>query len=153
MKIRTNFVSNSSSSSFICDVCGEKVEGFDLSLCNAEMYRCIYGHTFCVSEAITNVADDYMDDGGYGIPSLYCPICNFKEVSHRDIAVYLERTNNISREAIFAEVKAINKRRKVLRDQEYVELVCMKIGTDTQKILLELKEKFQDYTEFIRSIK
>ena len=32
MKIRAGFVSNSSSSSFICDVCGDEVSGVDISL-------------------------------------------------------------------------------------------------------------------------
>jgi hypothetical protein len=40
MKIRTGFVSNSSSSSFTCDVCGENVSGMDMGLKSAEMYSC-----------------------------------------------------------------------------------------------------------------
>jgi len=37
MKIRQGFVSNSSSSSFTCDVCGEEVSGYDVCLSEAEM--------------------------------------------------------------------------------------------------------------------
>ncbi len=47
MKIRQGFVSNSSSSSFACDVCGETVEGWDACLSEAEMSECINGHIFC----------------------------------------------------------------------------------------------------------
>jgi hypothetical protein len=47
MKIRTGFVSNSSSSSFICNVCGENVSGYDMMLSEAEMYECGNGHIFC----------------------------------------------------------------------------------------------------------
>ena len=46
MKIRKGFVSNSSSSSFICDVSGEEVIGRDIGLEDAEMFVCINGHTF-----------------------------------------------------------------------------------------------------------
>lgn len=51
MKIRNGFVSNSSSSSFTCDVCGETYSGWDACLSEAEMYECENGHTFCESEA------------------------------------------------------------------------------------------------------
>lgn len=47
MKIRTGFVSNSSSSSFTCDVCGITESGMDASLYDFEMSQCVRGHTFC----------------------------------------------------------------------------------------------------------
>lgn len=47
MKIRNGFVSNSSSSSFICDVCGNSECGYDISLEDCQMYECVHGHTFC----------------------------------------------------------------------------------------------------------
>ena len=40
MKIRTSFVSNSSSSSFMCKVCGEMESGWDLTLTQAHMSEC-----------------------------------------------------------------------------------------------------------------
>jgi len=46
MKIRNGFVSNSSSSSFTCDVCGENVSGMDMSPGDAEMYSC-GKHNWC----------------------------------------------------------------------------------------------------------
>jgi len=52
MKIRTGFVSNSSSSSFVCELCGRKETGMDLCLSEAEMFECINGHTICVEEMI-----------------------------------------------------------------------------------------------------
>jgi hypothetical protein len=47
MKIRAGFVSNSSSSSFTCDICGEDVSGWDLSISDSGMCQCQNGHTFC----------------------------------------------------------------------------------------------------------
>jgi hypothetical protein len=46
MKIRTGFVSNSSSSSFICDVSGKTYIGYDCGLEDAEMFECKEGHYF-----------------------------------------------------------------------------------------------------------
>lgn len=46
MKIRNGFVSNSSSSSFICNFCGEAEGGYDFTLRDADMAECVHGHVF-----------------------------------------------------------------------------------------------------------
>ena len=53
MKIRTGFVSNSSSSSFICEICNRTEIGWDgNSLSDFDMVRCVNEHTFCTSHMI-----------------------------------------------------------------------------------------------------
>lgn len=47
MKIRKGFVSNSSSSSFTCEVCGENCSGWDMGLEDVEMHECGNGHLIC----------------------------------------------------------------------------------------------------------
>jgi len=54
MKIRNGFVSNSSSSSFVCNVCGSECSGWDMNLNEAEMMVCENGHIFCDTHAILN---------------------------------------------------------------------------------------------------
>lgn len=56
MKIRRGFVSNSSSSSFVCDVCGGEYSGMNASLEDAEMVQCKNGHIVCIDHLIF---DDY----------------------------------------------------------------------------------------------
>jgi hypothetical protein len=51
MKIRNGFVSNSSSSSFICDVCGDVESGMDMSASDFDMVECVNGHCFCNDHA------------------------------------------------------------------------------------------------------
>ena len=54
MKIRNGFVSNSSTSSFICDFCGAIVSERDLSMQDAGMMACENGHVFCEEESNFN---------------------------------------------------------------------------------------------------
>ena len=78
MKIRKGFVTNSSSSSYICEICEEVVSGYDMGLEEAGMVECEAGHTFCVShidEAFnrhTNYAD-MCHESGYDILDYVTP--------------------------------------------------------------------------------
>lgn len=81
MKIRTGFVSNSSSSSFICDITGEIAEGYDAGLTDVEMVMCEHGHTFHYDgfpEVEEWVSSDDNNEGNYEMPATICPICNGK---------------------------------------------------------------------------
>ena len=50
MKVRVGYVSNSSSSSFVCDVCGRVESGYDCSPSDFEMHELECGHTVCSHE-------------------------------------------------------------------------------------------------------
>ena len=52
MKFRKDFVTNSSSSSYVCEICGRSESGWDLGLSECEMMQCVNGHTFCCDEAL-----------------------------------------------------------------------------------------------------
>lgn len=88
MKIRNGFVSNSSSSSFICDVCGENVSGYDIGLDDADMYECEKGHVFCENHVVF-LDDELGELDRYEIPSKYCPICQLQHITESDMKNYL----------------------------------------------------------------
>lgn len=60
MKFRTSFVTNSSSSSYVCEICGRSESGYDLSLSKCDMYECVNGHVFCCDEALEKPTKEEM---------------------------------------------------------------------------------------------
>ena len=56
MKTRKGWVANSSTSCFICDVCGTMEGGMDMDLSDFDMSECENGHTVCDSHKLESVA-------------------------------------------------------------------------------------------------
>ncbi len=105
MKIRQGFVSNSSSSSFTCVVCGQTYSGWDACLDDAEMYRCLNGHEFCEGHAMDAPELDEDVDTRYEFPIEHCPICQFRYVTDDDLARYLLRKAGLMRGDIALKIK------------------------------------------------
>lgn len=104
MKIRYGFVSNSSSSSFICDVCGNNVSGMDLCLDEAGMLECVQGHVFCKDHKLNGEVDEDIDV--YSVPIELCPICQFKNLAESDGYSYLKTKFSLTDQQILDEIKS-----------------------------------------------
>lgn len=117
MKYRKDFVTNSSSSSFICDVCGETQCGYDLSLEDAQMVECINGHTFCESHLVKEI-DFYGEDEDirYNVPIDACPICQFQAVHIPDAYKYLMKKLGLTKEGLLEEMKSVAPNYKEFRE-------------------------------------
>ena len=108
MKYRSSFVTNSSSSSYTCNICGGDASGWDLCLSEAEMVECVNGHTICEEHIDSKILDSllcpdtedgmYIDEAGnefdpadlrYEFPEKFCPICCFEKLQSDDIINYL----------------------------------------------------------------
>lgn len=80
MKYRSDFVTNSSSSSYTCDICGRTESGWDISLSEAGMFECVDGHTICKDEMLPVPRAEMikfmdLDDVRYEISEAFCPVC------------------------------------------------------------------------------
>jgi len=85
MKIRSGFVSNSSSSSYICEVCGHDESGYDIGLEYAEMSECTRGHIICDS----HIKDRDENFDRHNLCSLSCPCCQLDSPPDYMIIDYL----------------------------------------------------------------
>jgi hypothetical protein len=178
MKIRNGFVSNSSTSSFVCDFCGEQYTGwdaspydkeYDCSICENEHVLCnmhlkedvIYaktkfegcGHNFDrknINICPTCGENAFVEEDSEMISAESCPICSLEAYSEHEMVSYLIKTRGIPKDIVFNEVKALNKRRRKLHDNEYILYVFNKFSLTEESILTEIKEKFSNYDNYYK---
>jgi len=122
--VRLGFVSNSSSSSYLCEICGEIESGMDADPSDFNMVHCEDYHCFhdrCLSEEMRKETyreleeDDDWD--GYEIPKKHCPICNFKIIDSFDLQRYVVKTNHNIINEIKERFKNYEEFRKFLREK------------------------------------
>ena len=134
MKIRLGFVSNSSSSSFTCDVCNKTYSGWDACPSEFNHQDCVEGHTFCDAK-MCNIAkfialrekgeetdwdkawaedpkcyENYekyglIDDYLYEVPVEFCPICQMQVISQSDCEKYLYKKYNMTNKELAKEIR------------------------------------------------
>lgn len=172
MKFRLDFVTNSSSSSYICEVCGQVESGWDLGLSEAQMYECANGHTFC--ENHVHVSFDRKD--------------LLIELANDMIKKCKERTNSIvsdrywkerleGAEEDLAKVEGMDESEiedtieeyeyryqfptslcpicsfQELSDTDLVQYMLKKYNTNRTEILAEMRRVFGDYDSFKEKIR
>lgn len=146
MKIRKSFVANSSSSSFVCEICGETRVSWD-DVETVGMVRCVNEHIICDEHRLNDDSED-SPDWGHCASESSCPICQFQTYSQPELKNYLIETRGVDPAVVFAEIKQVNKRRKKLYDEEYITHVLKQFELTDELILDELKSKFGTYAAF-----
>ena len=76
MKTRLGFISNSSSTTFICDICGTGEGGFDLCISDIEWAACVNDCYMC-DQCKPQESSQY---DAYEMPADICPICTYKHI-------------------------------------------------------------------------
>jgi hypothetical protein len=111
MKIRRGFVSNSSSSSFICDVCNSVESGMDLCLSDIDWVECENGHTFCSGHLLEKDEiekeenDEDEDEDDEYIKFDRCPICQLAALKQEDALNYLLKQSDLTLKQLTIQVK------------------------------------------------
>lgn len=98
MKFRQGFVSNSSTTSFTCQVCGQ-TEGYSdcCSLEDAGASECANGHVFCSGHKLKSPSEvpdfekdlDDEDEYSSSVKAGFCPICTGKSMDLNLVTPFL----------------------------------------------------------------
>ena len=95
MKLRKYFVSNSSSSSFICEICGESSYGYDWNYAEGNKVTCENGHVFCDDHALVDISD--IDVYNVKVPAVSCPVC--MRIHHSGISILVAALEEIKEDS------------------------------------------------------
>ena len=160
VKIRTCFVSNSSSSSYICDVCGEIVSGWDMDLEEAEMYHCENDHYYCEYHVNGKIEITFEE-----MIKVYkeCKDCLTKDhIEEIEIAIHdndRERLEELLEDelyeikryevsAMFCPICNFTK----LTDEDKSAYLLKRSGLTEKQLLEEIRGKYNDYRKFSEDI-
>ena len=141
MKYRLGFVTNSSSSSFICNICGYEVSGWDMTLWEAEMVECVNGHRFCEEEMIEKTAEEWVK---FLENELNCYPSNPTDIWEMKMEYLREYEERYSVHEDFCPICQM----QVLSDIDFMNYMSKKLNMDSRDALKEIKERFGTYTEF-----
>lgn len=151
MKTRKSFVANSSSSSFVCEICGDSEVYYD-SVSDVGGCYCVNGHCICEEHLLNDdeLSDEEQDNADYSNskPASSCPICTFQCYSEPEMVQYLKKIYGVSEQEVFEEIKKLNKRRKRLYDGEYIKEVFNRHCLTEDIIMNDIRSKFNSHEEF-----
>jgi len=168
MKIRKGYVSNSSSSSFICDISGGIEVGYDLTMEDADMWECENGHTmydsyvkydsekelvleYLRNDLVISKSSSYRDDHA----EIEYIIEEIDKVSETDFDIndyenFIEYGDlRYKLPAKFCPICSMEKFKK----DELITFLLKETNTTLVEISLKIKEQFNDYDSFKNFIK
>lgn len=155
MKIRNGFVSNSSSSSFVCSVCGENVSGMDMGLAEAEMLECVLGHTFCESHVDKTFANYSIEEKRATLIAMkydYADIEDWVKASDDDVESTFDDAIADMREEVSEDLCPCCTLKKVATEEVLEYLLCCR-GAKLADIKKEIQDKFKNLREMRASFK
>ncbi len=162
MKFRNGFVTNSSSSSFTCEVCGDTESGYDISYEDAGMIQCENcGAVFCEHHKIGKITRQHKINfiKAHSKPSHFIPFdkTNDEAIDNLLLELGLDLKNdeykgepyqNYDYPSIFCPFCNMQE----LYDKDIIHYLLKKSGKSLPMIEKEIKSKFLSYEDFRKEI-
>ncbi len=177
MKIRTGFVSNSSSSSFICQVTNEVYSGYDSSIDDFGLVKCENGHLFHEDHLVD--FDMFSDERKLEIAAKFdvqtkiydyktknkiawnfsIPV-EVKEDFEKDVKVIFDNMTEYEKDKAIEDISDYDCREDVpacacpictfgfIQPKLLIKYMHKKFGTSENEIKKEIKSKFSSFEEF-----
>ena len=174
MKIRSSFVTNSSSSSYICEVCGGVESGYDMCLSDANMVECENGHVFCrghnskstVDELDTkkmiakfrknikfkNVDFEKLSDVGLKNFLYTNGIVDFEDYGTSVYNADLDENEYFDESAV-SEFYCPICQMEEIPEHMMIKYLMKKYATSTGQIQKEISSKYTSYSDFAKDVK
>lgn len=156
MKFRKDFVTNSSSSSYICEICGCAESGWDAAPDDVGMCECECGHVFCSEHRVTASPADFLEwffnteslteEQKSAIESACKDMCT------EDIKEYLIE-NEYTDEDFFSDnelpdIECPICSFKVVSDDDLSKYKSILLNKTDEEITTEIQERFENMQEF-----
>jgi hypothetical protein len=109
MKQGLGFVSNSSTSSYICILCGNIEGGWDASPKDLGFYECDCEHMICEEHMIPKDVDADEDEDA---PDQRCPICMLQKITVDDLLLAYAKISGLDRKTLTEQLLQKFKTRK-----------------------------------------
>lgn len=160
MKIRKGFVSNSSSSSFVCDVCNESASGMDMCLSDAQMFECIVGHVVCDDHELSSATDYYNLDleGKRAYCLEFADLVYISKDKIKEIESEEELDNiysdDVSNEERYYKPKSCCPccQLKEPTTEQILEFLLAERKSTREDVIKQIQEQFNDYDEMSKKL-
>ncbi len=161
MKVRNGFVSNSSSSSFTCDVCGVTESGWDFDLYEAGFIECENDHIFCKEHSlypplnINEYDDDKIIKRFYNINYNDYQIKSIKKEFEEKLSIIKNEKDKHKKAEIIRNLNCFYHPRtycpicnlEFISDKTIIKYLCLKTNCNIQEIKKEIQKKFKTLEE------
>ena len=157
MKFRKDFVTNSSSSSYICEICGDNVSGMDYGLSDAGMFTCENRHTICDCHARNlprNVLLDLISQAEQDIINRYG---KHSWAYHSEIPSDLDQYSDDDLVGIYFDVDDVRYAAseelcpicnfEKASDSDVINYLLKKYDTSRSLLLKEWRDRFKTYSD------
>ncbi len=144
------FVSNSSSSSFVCNVCGRDESGMDIGLSDCEMHECKNGHTFCDEHLVS-------EDNGISLEAIVKTLKDDGEdtegMDEEEIRDFYDENYGDDTRYDCSEKLCPTCQYKELDDAEALKYLMKDTGLSKEDLLYKMKGMFPDYSKLQEHLK